>query len=138
MCELASILYYVKCGPSFWTGCTQYIIQLCPTMYSSVYCESVWCHCNRMPHFFYNFLLSMFVVCVLCCYCSSVKKQTSEKQRICINFCFKQLLKLTKHFKQHFMLRLCIEHKPLNDIQGVPGGMCQTSGECSLGQTILI
>jgi len=23
-------------------------------------------------------------------------------------------------------------------IQGVPGGMCQTSGECSLGQTIPI
>ena len=26
----------------------------------------------------------------------------------------------------------------LYDIQGVPGGMCQTSGECSLGQTIPI
>ena len=24
------------------------------------------------------------------------------------------------------------------DIQGVTGGMCETSGECSLGQTILI
>ena len=24
------------------------------------------------------------------------------------------------------------------NIQGVPGGMCQTLGECSLGQTILI
>jgi len=26
----------------------------------------------------------------------------------------------------------------MHHIQGVPGGMCQTSGECSLGQTIPI
>jgi len=29
-------------------------------------------------------------------------------------------------------------NQPYIYIQGVPGGMCQTSGECSLGQTIPI
>jgi len=57
-----------------------------------------------------------------------VKWQTSEEQRICITFCFQWLLKITKHFKQHFVLMPCIGHKPLNDTRFKSG---QTSGEDS-------
>ena len=37
----------------------------------------------------------------------------------------------------YLLLRLS-QHCVYCTIQGVPGGMCETSGECSLGQTIPI
>jgi len=33
---------------------------------------------------------------------------------------------------------ICSDTQHVMHIQGVPGGMCHTSGECSLGQTIPI
>lgn len=61
--------------------------------------------------------LTLKCVCaVFCNCCSPVKWQTSEEQIICIKFCFKWFLKLTKQFKQHFVLP-SIRHKPLNYIR---------------------
>jgi len=48
-----------------------------------------------------------------------------------VNFNYSKLLKGNQKHKIFCSLQM-------GDIQGVPGGVCQTSGECSLCYTILI
>ena len=76
-------------------------------------------------------------------FCKAIHSyQSTAKLRMCETLLQVSFYGIVSRFcdslRNHCQYVCCIKSSLLLFIQGVPGGMCNTSGGCSLGQTIPI